>query len=248
MYDYEKAKESASARCSNSNLTSHNPMLLNVAAGPALDAVDYKQLQWPGHGVRDDQPYQYLDREYMKADEYDEFIVRPHRLLSAQISAARLPACSRASRNCPICPACIISVWSAAVRGFGRPKLRAAFERILKAAEEVDRLGRAACRLSPNTWRRSASPLRTSATSVAPYDLIADYFRGATGMMKDLYRKKDKLLQLLDKACTFLTRQTIACVEGLRAPDRVLPDPLGAGCFHVAGAVQDLLVADASAR
>ena len=27
--------------------------------------------------MRDDQPYQYLDREYMKADEYDEFLFDP---------------------------------------------------------------------------------------------------------------------------------------------------------------------------
>ena len=30
----------------------HNPLLLNCAAGPALEAVGYKQLHWPGHGVR----------------------------------------------------------------------------------------------------------------------------------------------------------------------------------------------------
>ena len=51
--------------------------MLAIAAGPMLDAVDFKQLHWPGHGVRDDQPYQYLDREYMKADEYDEFLFDP---------------------------------------------------------------------------------------------------------------------------------------------------------------------------
>ena len=33
-------------------------------------------------------------------------------------------------------------------------------------------------------------------------------------------------------------------VEGIRAPDRVLPDPLGARHLHVAKAVRDLLVAD----
>ena len=27
--------------------------------------------------MRDDQPYQYLDREYMKPDEYDEFLFDP---------------------------------------------------------------------------------------------------------------------------------------------------------------------------
>ena len=62
--------------------------------------------------------------------------------------------------------------------------------------------------------------------------------------MKDLYRNKDKLLQLLDKAVHFLTAADDRLVEGLGAPDRVLPDPLGAGQLHVAGAIRDLLVAD----
>ena len=52
-------------------------------------------------------------------------------------------------------------------------------------------------------------PTSHISTSVSPYDLVADYFRGATGTMKDLYRNKDKLLELLDKAAIFLTKQTI---------------------------------------
>ena len=52
-------------------------MVLQCALGPSLEAVGFKQLQWPGHGVSDTQPYQYLDREYMKADEYDEFLFDP---------------------------------------------------------------------------------------------------------------------------------------------------------------------------
>ena len=38
------------------------------------------------------------------------------------------------------------------------------------------------------------------ATAIAPYDFLADYFRGARGIMTDLFRRKDKLLALLDKA------------------------------------------------
>ncbi|MGZ9106868.1 MAG: uroporphyrinogen decarboxylase family protein, partial [Rhodoplanes sp.] len=56
-------------------------------------------------------------------------------------------------------------------------------------------------------------PMSYISTSISPYDLIADYFRGATGMMKDLFRNKDKLLALLDKAATFLIRQTLAAVK-----------------------------------
>ena len=113
MYDYDKAKELGERVLREFEPDVHNPLLLNVAAGPALEAVDYKQLIWPGHGVRDDQPYQYLDREYMKADEYDEFIEDPTGFYLRKYRRGSA-ALSRASRNSPICPACIISAWSAA--------------------------------------------------------------------------------------------------------------------------------------
>jgi len=57
----------------------------------------------------------------------------------------------------------------------------------------------------------------------APYDLIGDYFRGATGMMKDLYRNKDKLLLLLDKAVVFILRQTIAAARQWNHPIVFIP-------------------------
>ena len=63
MYNPEKASELGERALIELEPDVHNPLLLNTAAGPVLEAVDYKQLIWPGHGVRDDQPYQYLDRE-----------------------------------------------------------------------------------------------------------------------------------------------------------------------------------------
>ena len=39
---------------------------LRPAFGPCLDALGFKQLEWPGHGVGDNSMFQYLDREYMK--------------------------------------------------------------------------------------------------------------------------------------------------------------------------------------
>jgi len=53
------------------------PPHLNTFIGPTMDKLGFKQLQWPGHGVGEHQPYQYLDREYMKPEEFDEFIADP---------------------------------------------------------------------------------------------------------------------------------------------------------------------------
>ena len=123
MYDYEKTKEIGERA-----VLEFEPGRVIIrwcsttAAGPVLDAVDFKQLHWPGHGVGDNQPYQYLDREYMKADEYDEFIVRPDRLLSAANTCRASAARSRASRNCPIFPGLHYFRLVGGIRGFGRPQ------------------------------------------------------------------------------------------------------------------------------
>jgi uroporphyrinogen-III decarboxylase len=143
----------------------------------------------------------------MKADEYDEFIEDPTGFYLRKY-LPRVCGAFEGFEEFPDLPGLHYFRLVGGVRGFGRPKLRAAFERVLKAAEEVDRLAEQHANFTEH-MTALGFPTSHISTSVAPYDLIADYFRGATGTMKDLYRKKDKLLQLLDKACTFLTRQTI---------------------------------------
>ena len=68
MYDYDKTKSIAERAVLEFEPDVHSPMVLATASGRSLEAIDFKQLQWPGHGVGDNQPFQYLDREYMKAE------------------------------------------------------------------------------------------------------------------------------------------------------------------------------------
>lgn len=77
MYDYEKTKEIAERAVLEFEPDACISLVGASALGRVFEATGYKQLQWPGHGVGDNQPYQYLDREYMKADEYAELIADP---------------------------------------------------------------------------------------------------------------------------------------------------------------------------
>jgi len=45
--------------------------------GGTLEALDYKQLKWPGHGLDEMTGYQFVEGEYMKADEYDQLLYDP---------------------------------------------------------------------------------------------------------------------------------------------------------------------------
>ena len=45
--------------------------------GPILDALDFRQLKWPGHGLAGDHTYQFVEGEYMMPEEYDHFLLDP---------------------------------------------------------------------------------------------------------------------------------------------------------------------------
>ena len=215
--------------------------MLGSALGPLLDKLDFKQLQWPGHGVRDDQPFQYLDREYMSADEYDEFLFDPTGFY-LQKYLPRVAGVFSELDKLPIFPGLHYFRLCFGVRAFAQPEVRASFERIVAAGEEAN----VAFGHHLDWTNRIAAagfPLINSAASIAPYDFIADYFRGATGTMKDLYRHKDKLKQVLDKAAIFIARMTDRQRARRQSPDRVHSRPLGAGPLHVAQAVRGVLVA-----
>jgi hypothetical protein len=48
-----------------------------ISSGGLLDAVDYKQMQWPGGQLEPNVPFQFVEGEYMKAEEYDHFFSDP---------------------------------------------------------------------------------------------------------------------------------------------------------------------------
>jgi len=54
-----------------------SPRMILLAPGPVLDMVDFKQIKWPGHGVSSHHSFQFVEEEYMKAEEYDAFIEDP---------------------------------------------------------------------------------------------------------------------------------------------------------------------------
>src|SRR3972149_5553469 len=53
-----------------------SPFATRVIGGP-LEALDYRQLKWAGHGVGVNASYQFVEGEYMKPEEYDELLSAP---------------------------------------------------------------------------------------------------------------------------------------------------------------------------
>lgn len=208
MYDYERTAAIAERAVLEFEPDAVSPLVSMIASGRSLEALGYKQLQWPGHGVGENQSFQYLDREYMKAEEYDEFLFDPTGFYLRSY-LPRVATAFEGFEELPSLPGLHYFRLIFGIRPFARPRVRQAFENVIRAAEEVERFFEHATAFNQSIAAKGF-PLINGVNGVSPYDLVADYFRGATGTMKDLFRKKDKLLTLLDKASDFLTRQLIA--------------------------------------
>ena len=77
MYDYDKLRMASKKTIIDFQPDMYmNPYFI-IALGPLLEALDYRQLKWPGHGVSPNHTYQFVEGEYMKADEYDAFLFDP---------------------------------------------------------------------------------------------------------------------------------------------------------------------------
>jgi hypothetical protein len=170
------------------------------SAGLALEALDVKHMRWPGGNLPPDVPYQFVEGEYMKEEEYDlflsdptDFTLRCHlpRMYGALAPLAKLPALKNLS-----------GVGFLALGPlFASPDFQQLGEALLKAGQAQAQWNVAARRLEQDLRGLGFPPLSHFGIGVgqAPFDTISDFYRGMRGSMLDLYRCPDKLLEACEK-------------------------------------------------
>lgn len=213
MYDYEAGEDILRRALRDLDPDIYMLPHLNTFLGPTMEKLGFKQLQWPGHGVGDHQPYQYLDREYMKPEEFDEFIADPTGFYLAKY-LPRVASAFEGFENLPLLPGLHYTRIVTGMRGFAHPAVRKAMAQVMEAGEESQKLFDRMIGFIGET-QAAGYPLGSATTSIAPYDFFADYFRGAKGMMMDLYRRRDKLMEAMEKIIPFLLRHAVAVAQTL---------------------------------
>jgi hypothetical protein len=172
---------------------------INTLCGNMLEALDYKQLKWPGHGVAANRTYQFVEGEYMKANEYDAFLDDP----SDFLVRAYLPRiCGTLAPLQLLPPLTMIVPYHLGITmmmaGVAFTGAVSALESIIKAQAEFMKLA-----ISVGTFNAEMQamgfPIMMGGASQAPFDTIGDSLRGTHGIMLDMYRQPDKLLKALDK-------------------------------------------------
>ncbi|MBN1191835.1 MAG: hypothetical protein JXA46_18940 [Dehalococcoidales bacterium] len=199
MYDYRAAREAWTRFMWDfyEDMDSYSGPGL-VFSGKVFDILDYHQYSWPGHGVADTvNTYQFNEKEYMSAAEYDRFIDDPgdfgFRVLTPRTIGAAEPW-----QYFPHLTS-LNGMPMAAVYPFMRPDVRESFRKFIAAGEELERQQQEFM-IFGRECLEAGFPAGRIGMGSAPFDLIADNLRGTAGAAKDMYRQPEKLLEAINIA------------------------------------------------
>lgn len=200
-----------------------------IYPGRVLEQIDFRLNLWPGHGLADDvTAIQFVEGEYMKADEYDAFIGDP----AGFLLSTYLPRTTYAFRGFrklgPMTSA--ISVPMNFIGQFADPEVRESVVKLLDAASEMTKW-REAVGTVTKAVRAAGLPSFAGAMSGAPFDRIGDTLRGTKGVMIDMYRRPEKLLAAIERITPLIIEQGIKGANASECPIVLMPLHKGAGGF-----------------
>jgi len=221
MYDYDLVCDITRRTLLDLQPDLYAPPHQLVLLGPIQDRLGYKQQQWPGHGVGDNVSYQYLDREYMKAEEYDEYLLDPTGFYLFKY-LPRVGVAFEGLEELPEFPALHYTRLMVAANQFANPGVARAFASMQRAGEEARRLLDHSVAFAAE-MAQLGFPLAHGSVSISPYDFFGDYLRGSKGIMLDLYRHRDKLLAAMERAAYFIVRQAVSVTKASPSPFVFIP-------------------------
>ena len=166
---------------------------VGAVPGGALEALEFKQMRWPGHGVSPNSTHQFVEGEYMKADEYDAFF----RDTSDYMVRTYLPrVCGTLDILTSLPPLSMFFGYTIITAILGMPGLERAIASLIKARQETLKWNAEMMPLEAEI-EKLGFPSFSQAATFVPFDIISDRLRGMRGSMLDMYRQPDNLL----KAC-----------------------------------------------
>jgi hypothetical protein len=195
-------------------------MMGAMNSGPVMELLDDRQYKWPGGNQPDDLSFQFVEAEYMKADEYDIFLEDP----SDFVIRYYLPRTYGLLAPLPKLPPMRTLIFGMGVTGLvgtlTSPEYREMGKIMLRVQAEQERNMRENIAFAKEMEAFGFPPtpmLKGRGITFSPFDVISDRLRGMRGIMLDMYRRPQKL----HEACNRVMEWWISICEPAE------PDPRG---------------------
>jgi hypothetical protein len=194
-------------------------------SGGALEALDFKQMVWPGHGTSLHHTHQFVEGEYMKADEYEAFLEDP----TGFIIRNYLPRTCGNLESFQRLPHLSILLFSPTAL-LGMPGFEKAIESLSKARQEVLKRNAEIGSLGEEL-KQLGFPTFSQAATFTPFDVVSDRLRGMRGSMLDMFRQPDRLIKACEKLLPILLGMAVATAKVSGNPRVFIPLHRGAEGF-----------------
>ena len=196
MHDYEK-KSGALVRY-------HEDFRPDFQARPVAPAGVFERLglefvDWPGHGLSDETPWQYLEDEYMKAEEYDALIADPENYFRRALLPRFGSAFATLAALGPFSDLMEAASMPFNILPFADPALVEGMQRLAEAARDSFAWLKATHKADAQAAGRLGIPPELGGSAKAPYDILADTLRGTKGIMVDRFRRPAKILAATER-------------------------------------------------
>jgi uroporphyrinogen-III decarboxylase len=167
-----------------------------VFSGKMMDLLDNKAYSWPGHGIGDDaNTHQYIEAQYMKAEEYDALLEDPSDF-GFRVITPRTTGAAEALRYFPPLTS-LMAMPMAIAMPFANKNIREAFKKMIAAGEEMEKQ-REILAVFERESLEMGFPGGMRGMGIAPFDVLGDFLRGTTGTAIDMYRQPERLLEAID--------------------------------------------------
>ena len=221
MYDVDKHME---ALWKTSNDFQPDATLGTLIFAPILDGLGYKQLKWAGYGLPEHSSFQFVEGEYMKAEEYDALLYDPTDFIIRFYWPRIFGKLGLFGQNMPLRQ--IISYYSGAqygFMGFGFPAAVEAMEAMRKAGEVTMKLMGASRALIERLKNEAGIPIIFQSSCQTPFDTLGDFFRGTKGLMLDMYRRPEKVIAACEKLLPMALESAISAAKMTGNPRVMIP-------------------------
>ncbi len=208
MYDYDKLAMAAKKTIMDFDVDMYNNPFPLVALGPILETLDCKFLAWPGGALSPHHSYQFVEREYVKAEEYDDLLFDPTGFMLRQF-LPRVYGALEPLQQIPALPSIYYTRFLSGTAAFANPQVSGALDALVKAGSEAQQM-LAKAKAFADEMTALGFPSQIGGVAYAPYDYIGDFLRGTRGIMLDMYRVPDKLLEAMEKLIPFILQGAIA--------------------------------------
>lgn len=230
FYDYEQATAAWAKTTADFNFDlTGSPMVM--MPGTVMELLGIKTFKWPGYNLDENLPYQFVEDEYLKAEEYDAFLRDPSdftvrslmpRMAKTLEPFAMLPPLYAFSN-----PLALITQLSSLA---GAPPIVSLFKTLGKVGEEMDKFMTCQVNLS-NKLFAMGYPVAFGAVTLCPFDWVSDFLRGMRGSMIDLFREPDKLYAATEMYLPVVIQGVLKQTEMSRNPRVFIPLHRGAEGF-----------------